>query len=99
MAAMCLAIANHMSLDSDRTRVTDMAQKWLDLAQTSEAGKVIGRGQQSEAGCALARLKNARQIRGSAPAYAIAEFDRPLPQEPRASPEIRPLPLVGPWAI
>ena len=39
MAAMCLEIANHMPLDSDRTRVTDMAQKWLDLAQTSEAGK------------------------------------------------------------
>jgi len=44
MAAMCLEIANHMSLDSDRTRVTDMAQKWLDLAQTSEVRERIGSG-------------------------------------------------------
>jgi hypothetical protein len=39
MAAMCLEIAHQMSLDADRTRLTDMAQKWLELAQTSEASK------------------------------------------------------------
>src|SRR5262245_42237151 len=37
MASMCLEIANQMSLHADRTRMTDMAQKWLDLAQTSQA--------------------------------------------------------------
>jgi len=46
MAAMCLEIANQMSLDTDRTRVTDMAQKWLELAQTSEAEKRSEPGQQ-----------------------------------------------------
>jgi hypothetical protein len=40
MAAMCREIANQMSLDSDRTRMTDMAQEWLELAQTSEAEKL-----------------------------------------------------------
>jgi hypothetical protein len=40
MAAMCLEIANQMSLDSDRARMTDMAQKWLKLAETSEAEKL-----------------------------------------------------------
>jgi hypothetical protein len=40
MAAMCREIANQMSLDSDRTRMTDMAERWLELAQTSEAEKV-----------------------------------------------------------
>jgi hypothetical protein len=39
MAAMCLEIANQMPLDADRTRMTDMAQKWLELAQRSEAEK------------------------------------------------------------
>jgi len=29
-----------MSLDSDRTRMADLAQKWLELAQTSEAEKL-----------------------------------------------------------
>ena len=40
MAAMCLEIGNQMSLDSDRTRMADLAQKWLELAQTSEAEKL-----------------------------------------------------------
>jgi hypothetical protein len=40
MSAMCLEIANQMSLDSDRTRMTDTAQKWLELAQTTEAEKL-----------------------------------------------------------
>src|SRR5215216_6742910 len=37
MAAMCLEIANRMSLDSDRLRLTDRAQQWLELAQKNEA--------------------------------------------------------------
>jgi hypothetical protein len=37
MAAMCLEVASQMSLDSERTRLNDVAQKWLDLAKTSEA--------------------------------------------------------------
>lgn len=40
MASMCLEIANQMSLHADRTRITDMAQKWLELAQTSQAEKL-----------------------------------------------------------
>jgi hypothetical protein len=39
MAAMCLEVANQMSLESERARLTDVAQKWLELAQTSEAEK------------------------------------------------------------
>jgi hypothetical protein len=45
MAAMCLEIANQMPADSDRTRISDMAQKWLDLAQTSLADKLSDAGQ------------------------------------------------------
>src|SRR5262249_31444853 len=37
MAAMCLEIANQMSLDTDRTRVTDVAQRGLGAQHTSEA--------------------------------------------------------------
>ncbi|MFL5043238.1 MAG: hypothetical protein ACJ8EA_00205 [Xanthobacteraceae bacterium] len=40
MAAMCLEIGNQMSLDSDRMRMADLAQNWLELAQTSEAEKL-----------------------------------------------------------
>jgi len=40
MSAMCLEIANQMTLDSDRTRMTDTAKKWVELAQTSEAEKL-----------------------------------------------------------
>jgi len=36
MAAMCLEIANRMSLDSDRLRLTDRAQQWLELAQKTK---------------------------------------------------------------
>jgi hypothetical protein len=46
MAAMCREIANQMPLDSDRTRMTDMAQKWLELAQTGEAEKLSGASEQ-----------------------------------------------------
>ena len=37
MAAVCLDVASKLPLDSDRARVTDMAQKWLELAQRREA--------------------------------------------------------------
>jgi hypothetical protein len=37
MSAMCLDIGNMMPRHSDRTRMTDMAQKWLELAWKGEA--------------------------------------------------------------
>ena len=37
MAAVCLDFANKMPLDPDRARITDIAQKWLELAQRCEA--------------------------------------------------------------
>ena len=40
MAAVCLEFANKMPPDSDRARVTDIAQKWLELAQKCEAEKL-----------------------------------------------------------
>jgi hypothetical protein len=45
MAAMCLEIANQMPADSDRTRIAAMAQRWLDLAQTSQADTFSDAGQ------------------------------------------------------
>jgi hypothetical protein len=47
MAAMCLDIANMMPLDSDRARMTDMAQKWLELAQRREAEQLSEASQQA----------------------------------------------------
>jgi len=47
MAAMCLEIANQMPADSERTRISDMAQKWLDLAQTSQADPLSDAGQRN----------------------------------------------------
>jgi hypothetical protein len=40
MAAMCAEIANGMSLDTDRLRLTGRAQEWLDLAQRTEAAQL-----------------------------------------------------------
>lgn len=40
MAAMCLDIANMMPQGSDRARMMDMAQKWLEQAQRREAEKL-----------------------------------------------------------
>ena len=37
MSAMCLDIGNMMPRHSDRTRMTDMAQKWLELAWKRES--------------------------------------------------------------
>lgn len=37
LAAECLQIANNMSLNAERARLMEMAQKWLDLAQKAEA--------------------------------------------------------------
>ena len=37
MSSMCLAIANAMSLESDRVRLTARARKWLELAHQTEA--------------------------------------------------------------
>jgi hypothetical protein len=36
-ATECLEVAQRMSLRDDRNRMTGMAQKWLELAQTAEA--------------------------------------------------------------
>ena len=38
-AAMCLTVAERMSLDSDRAMMLEMAQNWLELAQRAEAGE------------------------------------------------------------
>jgi hypothetical protein len=37
MAAGYLEVAERMSLKTDRARMTEMAQRWLDLAQQAEA--------------------------------------------------------------
>ena len=37
MASICLEIANGMSLESDRLRLTGCAQKWIELAQENDA--------------------------------------------------------------
>jgi hypothetical protein len=37
LAAECLQIANTMSLNGERARLMEMAQKWLELAQKAEA--------------------------------------------------------------
>ena len=37
MSSMCLQIANAMSLESDRVRLTARAQEWLELAHQAEA--------------------------------------------------------------
>jgi hypothetical protein len=36
-AAACLEWASKMSLEADRTRMTEMALQWLDLAKEAEA--------------------------------------------------------------
>lgn len=47
MAAMCLDIANMMPQGSDRARMMDMAQKWLELAQKREAEQLSEASQQA----------------------------------------------------
>jgi hypothetical protein len=47
MAALCLDVANKMPLDSDRARITDIAQKWLELAQKREAEQLSEASQQA----------------------------------------------------
>ena len=37
MAAGYLEVAERMSLKTDRARMTEIAQRWLDLAQQAEA--------------------------------------------------------------
>ncbi len=37
MAASCLEVADRMSLDSDRARLREMAEGWLDLARHLES--------------------------------------------------------------
>jgi hypothetical protein len=37
LAAECLEIANGSPAEGDRARLTQMAQKWLELAQKAEA--------------------------------------------------------------
>jgi hypothetical protein len=36
MAADCIEVAQRMSLKDDRARMTEMAQRWLDLAQQAD---------------------------------------------------------------
>ena len=46
MSSMCLTIANAMSLESDRVRLTAKAQEWLELAHLAEAKRLpITQGQ------------------------------------------------------
>ena len=40
MSSMCLVIANAMSLESDRVRLTAKAQEWLELAHQAEAKRL-----------------------------------------------------------
>jgi hypothetical protein len=35
-AASCLQVAERMSVAADRLRMTEMAQRWLDLAKEAE---------------------------------------------------------------
>jgi hypothetical protein len=35
-AAACLEVAQRMSVAADRARLTEMAQRWLELAQKAE---------------------------------------------------------------
>lgn len=45
LAAECLQIANNMSLNTERARLMEMAQKWLELAQKAESeGGNAGQG-------------------------------------------------------
>jgi hypothetical protein len=36
LAAQCLEMAERMSLNTDRARMMEMAQRWLDLAKQAE---------------------------------------------------------------
>jgi hypothetical protein len=36
LAAECLEVAERMSLRADRSRMMEMAQRWLDLAKKAE---------------------------------------------------------------
>ena len=36
-AAVCLEVAGRMPLEADRARMTEMAQRWLDLAKEALA--------------------------------------------------------------
>jgi hypothetical protein len=38
LAAACIEVAQRMSLKEDRSRMMDMAQRWLELAQEAERG-------------------------------------------------------------
>src|SRR5262245_2601723 len=53
MSSMCLAIANAMSLESDRVRLTAKAQEWLELAHQAEAKRLpeITQGQYTGSVC------------------------------------------------
>jgi len=63
MAAMCLEVANQMSLDSERTRLTDVAQKWLELAQAGEPKKLSD----APALCTTERLRSTPHPEDAAP--------------------------------
>ena len=61
MAAMCLEIPNRMSLDSDRLRLTDRAQKWLELAQKNEAEQLPETADRRHAGSVQESLESQTQ--------------------------------------
>jgi hypothetical protein len=42
LAAECLQIANNISVNGERARLMEMAQKWLELAQKAEAEEQPG---------------------------------------------------------
>jgi hypothetical protein len=44
MAAGCLEVAERMSLNTDRARRMEMAQRWLDMAQQTAAAANSQRG-------------------------------------------------------
>jgi hypothetical protein len=49
-AASCVEVAKRMSLLEDRARMTEMAQRWLDLASEAEAAEHAETGQQKQIG-------------------------------------------------
>jgi hypothetical protein len=83
MAAMCVEIANGMSLDTDRLRLTDRAQEWLELAQKTEAAQLP---KISDGGSVLS-LESQSQT--DAIELGETSEDEQLPRSPQASLESR----------
>lgn len=74
-AAACLEVAQRMSLHEDRVRMTEMAQRWLDLAQQAEVGEE-------------AQASGQRQQIGNQPRPPLPEHgQQPALQQQQAQPE------------